>query len=96
MIVNTFFLRVAASCNLDCDYCYVFKHRDMSWKNMPSIMHREIVVKFAERLKEYTDKFALKSVNIIFHGGEPLMCGEQRIIEFVDIIDSALVSALSL
>ena len=90
MIINTFFLRVAASCNLDCDYCYVFKHRDMSWKNMPSIIHKEIVVKFAERLKEYADKFSLKNVNVIFHGGEPLMCGEQRIIEFVDIIDSAL------
>lgn len=90
MIVNTFFLRVAASCNLDCDYCYVFKHRDMSWKTMPPIMHSEVVVRFAERLNEYVHKYALESVNIIFHGGEPLMCGEQRLLEFVDIIDAEL------
>lgn len=78
MIVNTFFLRVAASCNLDCDYCYVFKHRDMSWKTMPPIIKSEIVEKFAERLKEYADKNALKNINIIFHGGEPLVCGEKN------------------
>lgn len=90
MIVNTFFLRVAASCNLDCDYCYVFKHRDMSWKTMPPIIKSEIVEKFAERLKEYADKNALKNINIIFHGGEPLVCGEKRILEFVDIIDTTL------
>ncbi len=90
MIINTFFLRVASCCNLDCDYCYVFKHRDMSWKTMPSVMHSEIVQKFAERLKEYAEKYALERVNIIFHGGEPLMCGEQKLLDFVDIIDTIL------
>ena len=51
MKINTFFLRVAASCNLDCDYCYVFKHRDMTWKNMPAVMLESTVQSFAKRLR---------------------------------------------
>lgn len=90
MTINTFFLRVAASCNLDCDYCYVFKHRDMSWKNMPRTMTDEVVIMFAQRLKEYAHEHSLETVNIIFHGGEPLMCGEKRLLNFVDIINSTL------
>lgn len=90
MKINTFFLRVAASCNLDCDYCYVFKHRDMSWKNMPSVMSESTVLSFAKRLREYAENVGLNEVNIIFHGGEPLMCGEKKLIGFADAIADIL------
>ena len=95
MAINTFFLRVAASCNLDCDYCYVFKHRDMSWKNMPRVMTDSVVELFAQRLKEYTNNYKLTKINIIFHGGEPLMCGEKRLLKFVDIINTTLGEGVS-
>lgn len=90
MKINTFFLRVAASCNLDCDYCYVFKHRDMTWKNMPAVMLESTVQSFAKRLREYADNVGLREVNIIFHGGEPLMCGANRLIGFADTISDIL------
>ena len=90
MKINTFFLRVAASCNLDCDYCYVFKHRDMSWKNMPAVMLESTIKSFAKRLREYAENTDLGEVNIIFHGGEPLMCGENRLIGFADTISDIL------
>lgn len=90
MTINTFFLRVAARCNLDCDYCYVFKHRDMSWKARPHIMSTDIVLQFARHLRAYADKYSLKKVNIIFHGGEPLICGEEKILDFVNLIDTTL------
>ena len=85
-LINTFFLRVAARCNLSCDYCYVFRHRDMSWKNMPAHMALSTVELFASRLKEYLSATGLKEANIIYHGGEPLIVGPERIIEFTDII----------
>lgn len=90
MIINTFFLRIAASCNLDCDYCYVFKHRDLSWKYMPPTISDDIVISFADRLKEYSLCNNLSKINIIFHGGEPLICGSEKIISFVDTINSIL------
>lgn len=84
--INTFFLRVAARCNLCCDYCYVFRHRDMSWKNLPAHMDLATVQIFSDRLKEYLLETQIKEVNIIYHGGEPLIIGPDRIIEFSDLI----------
>lgn len=86
MKINTFFLRVSASCNLDCDYCYVFKHRDMSWRNMPPIISTETVALFADRLSEYIEETDTREINIIYHGGEPLMCGSKKLIDFTDLI----------
>ena len=90
MKIDTFFLRVAASCNLDCDYCYVFKHRDMTWKKMPAVMLESTVQSFAKRVREYAENIGLSEVNIIFHGGEPLMCGSNKLIEFADMISDIL------
>ena len=89
MAINTFFLRVSACCNLDCDYCYVFKHRDKAWKNYPLIIDNETVELFAKRIKEYVDNHPeLNEINIVFHGGEPLMCGSKKIEDFVMLIRS--------
>lgn len=87
--VDTFFLRVAARCNFDCDYCYVFKHSDTSWLDMPPRISPATVSKFADRLSEYLGASGLDKVNVIFHGGEPLFVGKNNLIEIVDIIVNA-------
>ena len=94
MVVNTFFLRVAARCNLDCDYCYVFKHRDDSWKDFPPVMSIETVRRFTERLREYSEACDLNEINIVFHGGEPLTCGENTLIQYVDTIRNEMGSSI--
>lgn len=86
MSINTFFLRVAARCNLNCDYCYVFKHRDKSWKKMPTTISDDVINKFAQRLHEYICERNITQANIIFHGGEPLFIGRDRLIEISDKI----------
>ena len=86
MAINTFFLRVAARCNLNCDYCYVFKHRDNSWKKMPATISDIVIDNFSERLREYLFEENINQANIIFHGGEPLFIGKNRLIEISDKI----------
>lgn len=89
--IRTFFLRIAARCNLNCDYCYVFKHRDMSWKNMPPIMDDKTVSMFAKRLLNYIKSNSdIDEVNVIFHGGEPLIAGEETLFRFVEIIENTV------
>ncbi|MGL5126409.1 MAG: radical SAM protein [Fusobacteriaceae bacterium] len=90
MKINTFFLRVTSICNLDCDYCYVFKHCDNSWKNYPSIMSEDTVCAFSTRLKKYVIDNKLSTINIIFHGGEPLLFGEKNIFKTCNIINKEL------
>lgn len=92
MSINTFFLRVAASCNLDCDYCYVFKHRDLSWKYMPAVISDNTVYAFSSRLKEYCVNKNINEVNIIFHGGEPLVCSSEKLLQYADNISTDLKS----
>lgn len=88
--IKTFFLRVSARCNLNCSYCYVFKHRDKTWKNYPATMSEDNIILFSKRLKEYVSKTGINTVNIIFHGGEPLLIGNQRLFRYTDILSSSL------
>ena len=88
MYINTFFLRVSAMCNLNCDYCYVFKHRDKSWKCLPAVISEKVIDQFARRLREYLLNTGIKQVNIVFHGGVPLVIGKERLIEISDKIRS--------
>lgn len=88
--ISTFFLRVSARCNLNCSYCYVFKHIDQSWKNLPPILPNEQVILFADRLKEYINNKEIKNIQIVFHGGEPLLVGENRLLEYMNIINNTI------
>lgn len=91
MEINTFFLRISARCNLDCDYCYVFKHRDSAWKNYPPTMTDKNIILFCNRLKEYLAKHKdITDVNIVFHGGEPLVFGTKHLLNTIDTISSEI------
>lgn len=72
-------LKVASRCNLDCDYCYVYKHADKSWQKQPKFMSREVIKRFAFRVKEYVEKERLTEFSVIFHGGEPLLYSPTKI-----------------
>ena len=57
---------------------------------MPTVMKDSTVLSFAKRLKEYADQSELKEINIILHGGEPLVCGSNRLIGIIDTISDFL------
>lgn len=83
---TSFLIKVASRCNLDCDYCYVYHHADQSWKSLPKLLSTNHIEAFAERLNEYAKEQDLKRCAIIYHGGEPLLCGVQNIVDFSNII----------
>ena len=80
--ITSFLVKIASRCNLDCDYCYVYHHADQSWRTMPRIMSDEHQTAFAHRLREYALAQGLKRLAVIYHGGEPLLAGAPRIVEF--------------
>lgn len=87
--ITSFLVKIASRCNLDCDYCYVYHHADQSWRKMPKLLAEEHQQAFARRLAEYARVTALKRAAVIFHGGEPLLAGADRIAEFVRRIRAA-------
>jgi uncharacterized protein len=80
----TFLLKVAARCNLACDYCYVYFSADQSWRTRPRFVSDNVVDRLAERISEHAAVHDLTKVQIILHGGEPLLLGGERIACLVD------------
>ena len=71
-------LKVAARCNLNCSYCYVFNKADSMWKHRPAIMSDEIFEATLERIRRHCSLSGQKHLNILFHGGEPCLLGTKQ------------------
>lgn len=73
--MRMFICKVASRCNLDCDYCYVYRHADQSWREQPAKMSVATAQKLGERIKEHSTIHNIKAVDVVMHGGEPLLAG---------------------
>lgn len=62
---------VGSACNLRCKYCYYEGRHDEKLNVMSIDTAKTVISKFAD----YTIKNGFKSLNIIWHGGEPLLAG---------------------
>jgi uncharacterized protein len=72
-----FILKVHSRCNLSCSYCYVYEMADQAWRDQPNRMSIPVADKVVERIAEHAQKHALMSVDVILHGGEPLLAGAE-------------------
>jgi uncharacterized protein len=74
-----FILKVHSRCNLACDYCYVYRSADQGWRNQPVRMSKATLARTAERIGQHVRRHALPSVEVVLHGGEPLLAGTEFI-----------------
>lgn len=64
------YLKPTNFCSVGCEHCYL----DKALKADKTVMSRETLRQTARFIREYSDSFVWKEpVQIIFHGGEPLM-----------------------
>nr|WP_221382474.1 FxsB family cyclophane-forming radical SAM/SPASM peptide maturase [Actinoplanes polyasparticus] len=70
-----FLLKLHSRCNLACDYCYVYRHADQSWRTRPRVMSEAVISAAARRIAEHVHAWHLDAVTIVLHGGEPLLAG---------------------
>ncbi len=82
--ITSFLVKVASRCNLDCGYCYVYHHADQSWRTMPKMLSDQDQAAFVQRLAEYIAEQHLTHCAVIFHGGEPLLAGVDRLVAFAN------------
>jgi uncharacterized protein len=85
-----FVLKVAGRCNLDCDYCYMYHLADQGWRSAPRLMSAAVVARAAERIAAHAERHDLDRVEVILHGGEPLLAGADRLAAVVSTVRSAL------
>ena len=74
-----FVLKIHSRCNLACSYCYVYEMADQAWRDMPMRMSRATADKTVERIAEHAGRHGLPGVEVILHGGEPLLAGTEWI-----------------
>jgi uncharacterized protein len=70
--------KVAARCNLNCSYCYVFNKGDTSWRQRPARMSQEVFDAGIARLREACLRSGREEVSVTLHGGEPTLIGTRR------------------
>ncbi|GGK94225.1 radical SAM protein [Sphaerisporangium melleum] len=83
---RTFVLKVHARCDLACDYCYVYQAADQSWRTRPPMMTAEVASLAAARIAEHAAAHGLAAVDVVLHGGEPLLCGPRHLRRLADVL----------
>jgi uncharacterized protein len=81
-----FILKIHSRCNLSCSYCYVYEMADQAWRELPRLMSRAVTETVAKRIDEHVRGHRLPSVDIILHGGEPLLAGTQWLTEVTGLL----------
>lgn len=87
---RTFVLKVHSRCDLACDYCYVYNGPDQSWRDRPRTMSPEVAEHAARRIAEHVRGHRLDLVDVVLHGGEPLLCGPRLLGRIVTTIRTAV------
>ena len=92
--LREFVLKIHSRCDLSCRYCYVYEMADQSWRSRPKRMSRNTVADTAARIAEHARQHLLTSIQLILHGGEPLLAGSDLIEHTVTTIRAAVDSSI--
>ncbi|MFI0357172.1 FxsB family cyclophane-forming radical SAM/SPASM peptide maturase [Actinomadura sp. 9N407] len=85
-----FVVKVHSRCNLACDYCYMYEMADQGWRRQPRRMSRPIVDLVARRIAEHAQSNLLSGVDVVLHGGEPLLAGVEHLRYVVTTLRAAM------
>jgi uncharacterized protein len=83
-----FILKVHSRCNLSCSYCYVYEMADQRWRGLPKQMSQAVAGNAVQRIAEHASTHRLASVDVILHGGEPLLAGAEWLVGLVGLLRS--------
>jgi uncharacterized protein len=74
-----FIVKLHSRCNLACDYCYVYNGVDQRWRDRPVVMSDAVAEQFVHRVAEHVARHALTEIEVVLHGGEPLLAGPDAV-----------------
>lgn len=93
---HSFILKIHSRCDLACDYCYMYRSVDQSWRTQPRVMAPAVVDRTADRIAEHAAAHRLDAVTVVLHGGEPLLAGPPALTRTVHVLRRALDPAIRL
>lgn len=94
--LDQFVVKVHSRCDLACDHCYVYEGADQGWLRQPKAMSAEVISRTAERIAEHASLHGLQTVQVVLHGGEPLLAGTGGLRRIIESLHSVLGSVCQL
>ena len=95
-LLSQFVLKIHSRCDLSCDHCYVYESADQSWHGRPLTMSDRVIERTAQRIAEHAAEHRLESVQVVLHGGEPLLVGRAGLRRIITELQSALFGTCQL
>jgi uncharacterized protein len=89
-VFRQFVVKVHSRCNLACDHCYVYESVDQSWRDQPRAMSPGTAKTVAETIAGYAARHRLPDVEVVLHGGEPLLIGLEPMREMIAGLKAAI------
>lgn len=86
-------LKIHSRCNLACEYCYMYEAADQSWQGRPATMSRAVVEQAAARIGEHVARWRPDWIEVVLHGGEPLLAGVDAVGHAVAAVRAAVGTA---
>jgi uncharacterized protein len=83
-------VKLHSRCNLSCTYCYVYESIDQSWRNQPLTMSAHTVEVLAGRIRDHATRHQLETIQVVLHGGEPLLAGHDAVEAALHAIHAAV------
>lgn len=71
-------IKITERCNINCTYCYMFNRGNDDYLARPANIAEDTIDEIARFLAEGTADLGASRVNVVFHGGEPLMLKKSR------------------
>jgi uncharacterized protein len=87
MYVSGTVVKIASRCNLNCSYCYIYNKGDNTYLKQPKFITEKVIEQFSYKVKNYVKKYNKKKFVIVFHGGEPMLAGKERIRLFIETMN---------
>ena len=88
--LSQFVLKVHSRCDLACDHCYVYESADQSWRGRPMVISDNVISRTAQRIAQHANSHGLDRVQVVLHGGEPLLAGRAKLRRVATELRSAL------
>ncbi|MCZ4121075.1 FxsB family cyclophane-forming radical SAM/SPASM peptide maturase [Streptomyces sp. H39-S7] len=88
--LRQFVLKMHSRCNLSCDYCYVYQAADQSWRTKPTTMSPAVIDQAAARIGAHVAEQRPDWIEVVLHGGEPLLAGTAAIAHAVTAVRAAV------
>jgi uncharacterized protein len=88
--LSQFVLKVHSRCDLACDHCYIYQAADDTWRDRPTVMADATVVATGRRIAEYAAAHGLDRVEVVLHGGEPLLAGHAGLRRICELLAAEL------